>query len=259
MKRKLIDLGKRDGGYHVFVEPKPVEHEPECVGEGDVGAFDKFLLPRIKNTRDEASREILEYMRAGRSLYDAVADALRSLPSAKTRKLRTWLDEARSTRIYASVRYLINPGTPEPLYARVGLQKTVGGPKDKLLEWRELDQISTKDVGRSWIFREAIVQIKNVAWAAPYYDLLQRVRWVFEKMPAVLVSSEAEYNEVLHWTKLSDSKWKGGGLYNFNHMPPTFIGTVDDYRNEAMTTNAPLLIDDMLKRGAWKKACGLML
>ena len=57
--------------------------------------FEEMLLPRLEETaRDEASAYVLEARRHGDDLGTAVIDAVESLPARKTRRLRSWVDQA---------------------------------------------------------------------------------------------------------------------------------------------------------------------
>jgi hypothetical protein len=49
-----------------FVDVRPVD-DPACMrGEDDPSsAFSQYLLPKLKGSRDEASREVLEYLKVG--------------------------------------------------------------------------------------------------------------------------------------------------------------------------------------------------
>lgn len=54
-------------------------------------AFAQMIGPRIEATRkEEASHLVLEGMRVGRRLGDAVADVIEMLPAGKTKRLRAW-------------------------------------------------------------------------------------------------------------------------------------------------------------------------
>lgn len=133
MTRKLVQFAK-----HAYADPEPID-EPTCLLDEDdpASAFQAFMLSRIKNSRDEASEEILKSMEAGRSLGDAIADAIESLPSQKTRKLRVWVDQAQSSRVYAYVKFF-ESGT------YVGLRLTQGGPTDELIAEEEIDVLGPR-------------------------------------------------------------------------------------------------------------------
>lgn len=74
-------------------------------------------------------------MKAGRSLGDAVIDAVEALPMTKTRHLRAWVELARESHVYAYLRI--------PKNARYGveygLRLTAGGPRDKMIEEDVID------------------------------------------------------------------------------------------------------------------------
>jgi hypothetical protein len=55
--------------------------------------FEDVMMKRLDTCNAEACREVLAGVKSGRSLGDAVADALESLPASKTRELRRWLED----------------------------------------------------------------------------------------------------------------------------------------------------------------------
>lgn len=56
-------------------------------------SFEDFMMKRLAKCHAEACDEILKSVRAGRSLSDAVTDAIEALPASKTRDLRRWLED----------------------------------------------------------------------------------------------------------------------------------------------------------------------
>jgi len=261
-KRRIIERSKR-----VFVTAEPVEHEPNCIGSGDASAFDTFMLPRIQKMRDEASREILEYIAAGRSLYDAIADALRTLPTSKTRKLRKWIDEARSTKIYAYAQYIAATDKSRVQSAFVGLIRTAGGPKDREVDHQNVDGYNASDVAFYWYLGDAtdVIDERRRSHEAnlPYSKSFDWRRDIpaFEKLPLVELPSKAGYDIAMHELRLEDSAstWQKPGLYDFRKMPPVFVSDVESYERAELLKNAAVLIDEMLKRNEWKDACTKML
>lgn len=135
MGRKLVRIAKG-----VFVDPEPID-EPACLLDVDdpSSAFQAFVLPRIEDARDDASKEIMKSMEAGRSLGDAIVDAIESLPAQKTRRLRTWVDEAQSSRVYADVKFF-QSGT------YLGLRLTGGGPRSEIIAAAEIDVLGPRDL-----------------------------------------------------------------------------------------------------------------
>jgi len=133
--RKLVRIDK-----DFFVDPEPID-EPACLlDEGDpASAFSAFMLARLEDARDEASKEVLRSVEEGRDLGDAIVDAIESLPAQKTRKLRAWVSEAQTSRIYTYVKFF-RSGT------YVGLRLTTGGPRDEVIAAEEIDALGPRDL-----------------------------------------------------------------------------------------------------------------
>jgi hypothetical protein len=59
-----------------------------------VSDFEEFMAPRLEMSQsDEATKVVLELW-DGRKLEEAVLDAIESLPARKTKRLRTWVEQA---------------------------------------------------------------------------------------------------------------------------------------------------------------------
>lgn len=232
-----------------YVDPEPVEHEPGCVRfESDPGpAFENFLLPRLESVRDEASREILAAVRAGRPFGDAVLDVLESLPAHKTKKLRAWIEEARTTRIYA---YVDVHGTSRLSY---GLLMTTGGPRDAVIASKEMRTLELENVAPYWQFYDAIKEMRRSAGSS--------LGPAFVENPLVEVSDEDEYDEALAMLNMSPERgvWDKPGLYNFEESPPTYSGTVEDYEHESMKYEAEQALEYMFQGDEWKEICESLL
>ncbi len=56
-------------------------------------SFEDVMMQRLSKCHTEACDEILASVKAGRSLSDAVTDAIEALPASKTRDLRRWLED----------------------------------------------------------------------------------------------------------------------------------------------------------------------
>ena len=56
-------------------------------------SFEDVMTKRLSECGAEACREVRAGLNAGRSLADAVLDAIESLPARKTRELRQWVDD----------------------------------------------------------------------------------------------------------------------------------------------------------------------
>ena len=55
--------------------------------------FEDVMLERLAECHAEACEEVIAGMKSGRSIGDAVADAIESLPASKTREIRRWLED----------------------------------------------------------------------------------------------------------------------------------------------------------------------
>lgn len=117
--------------FYTLVDENPIE-DPACMRDEDdpMSAFAQYLLPRLRQSRDEASREVLRFMEDGASISDAVIYTIKSLSTSKTKRLRVWVSEATSTRIYPFVEIAVIGNTrSKEVDARVdfGLQITMSG------------------------------------------------------------------------------------------------------------------------------------
>jgi hypothetical protein len=226
-----------------YVDTDPVEHEPGCVRmEPDSAAFESYFLPRLKDLRDEASKEVLANVRDGMYIGTAIALAIESLPASKTQRLRKWVEEARATRIYAYVEFR---GLSRLAY---GLMMTTGGPRDRVLASEEIGGYeSVEGIAPYWYFRNAITEIGK--------------KYVFEENPFVEVDDEDDYNEVLEAMSISkeDGGWEKPGLYDFRESPPSYSGTVEAYEQESMKYEAERALEDLFENDEWETACKTLL
>lgn len=110
---------------YLFVDPTPFD-EPACARDDSdpSSAFAQYIMPRVRAGKDEASKEVLEYLKV-EPLADAIDDTIRSLPANKTRKLRTWVEEAAGSRVYRYVRVDVEGYVLE---ADVGFMHASEGP-----------------------------------------------------------------------------------------------------------------------------------
>jgi hypothetical protein len=233
-----------------YLETEPVEHEPGCVRlDAEPGpAFRDYLLPRLQQSRDEASAEVLAAVRAGRPFGDAVLDAIESLPAHKTRALREWVEEARATRIYAYVEFY---GRSRMTY---GLMKTAGGPRDKVLDSEEIETVGLSDDFATFQdFPSALDELRKAGrqGSSPY----------FEDVPFVLVEKKRDYDEALKALGIApeDGAWEKAGLYDFRDEPPTFGWTEEDYLSQSMRDEAEQAFDMMYQDDEWQHVCERLL
>jgi hypothetical protein len=56
-------------------------------------SFEDIMRKRLADCGADACREVTKSMKAGRSLADAVLDAIEVLPASKTRDLRRWVND----------------------------------------------------------------------------------------------------------------------------------------------------------------------
>lgn len=116
-----------------LVETTPID-DPACArDENDLSsAFAQFLLPKVEHAKDDASKEVREYLKV-EGLADAVAHTIQALPASKTRQLRAWTEQALSTRIYRQVKVFVRRGARNSgAYSEFGLILTTGGARDAL-------------------------------------------------------------------------------------------------------------------------------
>lgn len=238
-------------GDHQFVDPEPVEAEDAgCLRmEPDTAAFQNYLLPRVEQDarRDEACAEVLASVRAGRSFGDAVLDAIESLPASATKNLRTWVEEARSTRVYGYVEF--SGGLMHVYY---GLMLTAGGPRDEVLSSEQVGSYETSDVAPYWYASDAL---KNLGRGA------EPDTFAFEEQPFVEVDDEDDYNEALELLAIEreDSKWEKPGMYDFRDSPPTYVSSKKEYEREGMKDAAERALQDMFSSDEWENVCVTLL
>ncbi|HYX20497.1 MAG TPA: hypothetical protein VFA98_06585 [Thermoanaerobaculia bacterium] len=238
----LVEISKGQ-----YIDPEPVESEPECLRmEPDSNAFRNFLLPRVESAHDEACAEVLASVRAGRPFGDAVLDAIESLPASKTKKLRTWVEEARSTRIYAYVEF---GGLSRVYY---GLMLTAGSARDEVLASEEVGQYELENLAGYWYFSDAAERLGERS---------TRGTSEFEEQPFVEVSDEEEYDGALEALEIpkDESAWTKPGLYDFRDSPPTFAYSIDEYERESMKDAAERALEDMFNSEEWENVCVTLL
>lgn len=57
-------------------------------------SYEDLMLPRLEATsQEEGTKYVLEEMRHGRKLSDAVLDTIEALPQSKTRRIRAWSNQ----------------------------------------------------------------------------------------------------------------------------------------------------------------------
>ena len=170
-------------------------------------------------------------MRSGRSFADAVLDVIQILPESKTRKLRTWVDEARGTHIYAYVAFFPND------HVSYGLLLTKGGPLDEEIEYEEIRDYSlSEDFAKRWDFDDALREFVN-----SYPKQRQR----FEEVPFVEIVRKQQYEKLLSEMGLEDSDWSKPGLYDLRDEPPSYVMSVKEYVAECVREEAQQAISNV--------------
>jgi hypothetical protein len=236
--RKLIEIKP-----NFFIEPVPVDDDA-CVRDlnNPASAFTQYLLPRLKEARDEASEEVLALVKAGEGLGEAVAITIQNLSASKTRRLRAWTDEALSSHVYAYAQML--PGRRgQPSFLVVGLVLTEGGPGDEILQRSTAKQFHATNYAPyrteaslgSWI---------RLRFASP--STINPTTWI---PPMVEVASEEQYDAALALLGLSGSAWELPGIYdfeNFRRSLPSYVGTVAEYEHAAARALAEKEINTLL-------------
>jgi hypothetical protein len=231
---KLIAVRGRP--HWLFVESKPVD-DPACVRDDNdpQSAFAQYLLTRLRRSHDEASKEVLAAVKAGRSVSDAALDAIQSLPASKTRRLRVWMEEASSSQIYpyASIDGINGA-------ARVGLLLTEGGPKDRVIQNEETSHYGIEDFAPYHYFKDVIGEIEDGHISSD------------ESLP-VLIETKAEFDRAMAALSLR-TKWAGPGIYEF--MEGSFLGDVNAYEDSAAFMEAEFALEDQWPTGKeLKDAC----
>lgn len=131
--RVYVSHVRRDSNrwLYTLIGPNAVD-DPACSRDNDEpsSAFAQYLLPRLKKSKDDAAKEVLINMKSGRALGDAIADTIETLPASKTKRLRSWVNEAQSTRIYPYVHIFTSlqyDGTDFQAFLDIGLLMTMDG------------------------------------------------------------------------------------------------------------------------------------
>lgn len=216
-----------------FVDTDEVE-DPACMTleAGDPhDVFRSYILPRIEDSRDEASIEVLTAMHTGRNFSDAVLDTIEGLPESKTRKLRTWVNEARGTHIYPYVRFSYGD------HVTYGLMLTTGGPMDKAIARESVgEHYLPNDFAEFWKSLDAIEEIIN---KFPNHARL------FEENPFVEIKKKADYDEAISEMGLETNGWRKPGLYDFRDEPPSYYSTVEDFIRVAIRMEAEDVLSSM--------------
>jgi hypothetical protein len=244
MKSKLIERPSHDADTFMFVDSTPID-DPACMrDENDpASAFAQYLLPKLKHDHGDASREVLMAMKSGRSLTDAILDTIESLSPNKTKKLRTWVDEASSTRVFT---FALVPRDIDREHVRVGVLLTTGGPKD--------------------------YAVKRVSAAFPeyvngvHYQMVHELRAqiangyggsVIHSTPLVYVDYEHTYESALEELGLPFpyKGWSGQGLYDFSKPWPEFLGTMEVFARARAEKAAREAISAFLRSGEIADEC----
>jgi hypothetical protein len=240
-----------------YIDSKEFE-DPKCirVEQFESKTFHDFMLPRLESARDEASAEVLEGLRRGRSLGDAIFDAIESLPASKTKRLRSWVELAKGTHIYAFVEFTGGDRS----HLTYGLVRTTGGPKDAIIDRKEIGGWEFAGAPY-WEFYDAYKAIDASLSRESRHSERQRISYLFADNPMVEVREEGDYEDALKLMGLSPkaSGWKGPGLYDFRDSPPSYSGSLRDYARETMKSEAERALQDMWISESWEAACEILV
>lgn len=236
MTRKLIEIErghyKKTGPQYLFIDPEPLD-DPACARDIDdpASVFAAYLRPKIKSGRDEASKEVREYLKV-ENLADAVAHTIQSLPEKRTAALRAWVDEALSSRIYLYADVDLRGEEVE-----MGIMLTTGGPRDAEVA-RVL--LATGVVGASY------ASYGDYEMRRSFLHTAKNATPGFRKKPIGLeLANKFEYDDVAEQLGFRRGTWKGPGIYDLNNRRVTFVGTRDAFRHATALQRAEVAIDDV--------------
>jgi hypothetical protein len=236
MKSKLIERPSYEADTFMFVDSTPID-DPACMRDEDdpASAFAQYLLSKLKHDHGDASHEVLTAMKSGRSLTDAILDTIESLSPNKTKKLRTWVDEASSTRVFT---FALVPRDITRERVSVGVLLTTGGPKDYAEK-------------RVTTFPEYV----NAIDYQTVHDL--RLRRKVGSTSLVYVDYEHAYESALEELGYSSpyKGWSGQGLYDFSKTWPEFLGTMEAFARVRAEKAAREAISAFLRSGEIAHEC----
>ena len=242
--RDIVEVkGSGRGGWS-FVSTTPID-EPECARPESVIEQTAWLLAKIKASKDEASQEVIEYLKV-EPLADAIADTIRQLPMRKTMKLRDWTYQAITSRIYPYANINAAAVPVGRFFIITGIMLTTGGPRDKELAAQTVPGYGTYDM----LVRSVPALLVKVASGKMQSQGLDGVRRDLNELPMVEVKSERAYNEACEALEISKRAWKGPGIYDFSYRrtPPSFVvRTEDEYRYAVALERAIESIADIRK------------
>lgn len=241
-KAKYVEVAR-----NTWVDPVPLDDAACARAESDpASAFAQYVLPRIKAGKDEASKEVLAFMKSGESIGDAIAFTIQSLPAGKTKKLRALVEEANSTRIYWQVELHDD-------HAHVGLRLTAGGPKAEVLGEAHVHTHSyERGIAPYWTFTYAFDALVSEIGDATGEEARRTAYRLFADDVAhvVEVKSRTDYDRAMRAMGMepADGAWTKAGLYDFTEQPPTYVSTPDEYERAMFADEAENILDEV---GDW--------
>lgn len=217
----------------MFVAAESVEDQSCVLEAGDpLGTFRDYILPRIEDTRqEEASAEVLAFMKSGESFADAVLFTIESTSASKTKKLRKWVEEARQTHIYAYVR-IRDIGRHG--YVEYGLMLTKGSPNDAIIAKEPHSEIPIQEISE-------YVDSETLQAALRSYGLgfFSRRKYLLEIDEEIRDQFIEEYEIPMEWS--------GSGIYEFDFQKHTtrYLGSVADLIYKSVKSQARDILNNM--------------
>lgn len=238
---KIIELNAPRHSYArnpLFVGEHPID-EPACRLDIDdpSSAFAQYLMPRLKDGRDEASKEVLAFLKSGESLGDAVAFTIQSLSESKTKKLRAWIEEAYGSRFYPYATIGASAGG----VSNVGIMLTVGGPRDTVLTKKHIRNWNVDADAFEFMSASRFYAITRGSNAEQ--DLREMLHDPYALRPEVM--EKKTYDDALTLLGITQSGWKNPGLYDFKKSPPAYLGSRLEYEYAVAFREAQQAIAEM--------------
>jgi hypothetical protein len=244
---KIIEVRKS-----LFVDPRPIDNEACTRDINDpTSAFAQYMLPRLKASQDEASKEVLALMEDGEGVGEAVALVIQSMPAPKTKKLRTWADEAIGSNVYAYAEIHGPRYDGDRTIVATGLMLTEGGPRDKILysSMAHQNRIINHAAYRSDVDLDVWIHLTRGSYAVapPERKIVVAAssRQDLRKHRMIEFTSKEQYDDVLALTRMSGSAWKGPGIYDVDKKL-SYVGTVAEYVQTADREAAETEIHSLL-------------
>ena len=260
-----------------YVDDEEIE-DPSCIRQEqfDSKRFHDYIMAKLEFARDAVSKDIRAAMGQGRSLGDAVLDAIEAFPESQTKRLREWVEEARGTHIYAYADVGDNS-------VSCGLMKTMGGPRDKFVSNVQLHVIEFER-RNYWQFVDALSEVESNVdrytslhggslYLSPELkreaeessqERRRAIRNIFyDENGFVEIESKSELARILEATGYEGKwSWEKPGIYDFRDLPdspPTFYETLEDFVRNEERYEAEQALEDMFQDIALESICAQLL